>query len=71
MVFRIRVAVLDKGAAIACAQRLAAKHRRDAVSVIVRMKEHQLQVLDGALGHYSGDRVALNFNFNVFRDLAG
>ncbi len=41
MVFRSRVAVIDKGTAIACALRLAAKHHRDAESVIIMLKEYE------------------------------
>ena len=40
MVSRNRVAVLDKEMAIAFALRLAAKHHRDAESVIIMLKEH-------------------------------
>jgi hypothetical protein len=38
VVFRRYVAVLDKGMAIAFALRLAAKHHRDAESVIIILK---------------------------------
>ena len=37
---RSRVAALAKGTAIACALRLAAKHHRDAESVIIIVQEH-------------------------------
>jgi hypothetical protein len=37
---RCRVAVLDKGAAIAFALRLAAKHHRNAESKIIMLKDH-------------------------------
>jgi len=40
VVFRSGVAVLGKGIAITCALRLAAKHHRDAESVITILKEH-------------------------------
>ena len=40
MVSRNRVAVLDKGVAIAFALRLVAKHHRNAESVIIMLKEH-------------------------------
>ena len=40
VVSRSRVAALDKGTAIACALRLAAKHHRDAELAIIMSKEH-------------------------------